>query len=364
MEMGNYRFEPLNNNNKADYLKVVENCKYAFARAFDEVFVDYKIESGSAAGTVIIYDQKGTPVAAFVGDLERRKAGRIPVYINFLAAYFGGLYIAEDAWDRSRDIKDFIILHVFPSYYEKKLRVAYVALMIPPKMTIEKPEMIFRLLPFYCCAAEVNTILYTPLSNDVLNSFKYNVRYEIKKGMGNLARMQVLRRTDGDILHHMMRLTTIQASALKIAPKPAEHFERILRSKYYNPLVAVMNGQPLAAIIYTCWNGMATFNYNASTYEAQKLFVNKALLYTAMRESFDMGAKYFALGDGKEFSGNMLNVAFFKRSFATHEAVYYRYLYPLSPLGHALLAVRQFKKAGLIRRTLMGEWVKEDGKSG
>jgi hypothetical protein len=359
MSREQFIFEPLYSKNKADYLKVVGNCSYAFARAFDEVFIDYKIDNGTAGGTVIIYDLNKKPIAAFVGEIERKKTGRIPFFLKTVTAYFGGLYISDDVWEQCDVIKSYLFLSVFPLYYRKKLKITYVTIMLPPKITIEKPEIIFKLLPFYGCETEINSLLYSPLSTDLLSHFKYNARYEIKKGLENLDQMEILRQNDNNIINYIKYLANMQAAELKIHPKPIQHFERILKSDYHQILVAVKDGQPLSAIIYTCWNGMATFNFNASTVEAKKTFVNKALLYTAMQESNGKGAKYFVLGDGREFSGNMMNVAFFKKTFATQEAINCRFMYPLTPLGHLVLGLRQFKKNRWISRALVGNSTKE-----
>jgi hypothetical protein len=354
MPPAQFRFDPLAFQNKIDYLKIVGNCRYSFARAVDEVFIDDKVNKGRAAGTIIIYDQDNCPIATFIGEIERKKFGKLPCSLNVISAFFGGLYISDKAWAQNEKLKNFLLLFVFPSYYAKKLKVDYIHLMLPPKVTIEYPEMISGLLPFYRCFVEVNSLLFTKLNEDLLSSFKYNTRYEIKKGIDSLREGEVLRDTD-DILDHISRLNNSQASELKIQPKSADHFARIIRSQHFHSLIAVKDNQPVSMVVYTYWNGIATFNFNASTQIGKKLFINKALLFLAMKESSDRGAKYFVLGDGKEFFGNMINVAFFKKTFSTNEIINCQYIYPLSRIGHILVGIRQFRKNKLIRKTLIDD---------
>jgi len=363
MLLDQFKFEPLTHKNKNDYLKVVGNCRYAFARANEEVFIDYKINNGGAAGTVIIYDQDNNSIATFVGELERKKFKKIPVSMNSVSAFFGGLYVSEEAWKQKENLKNYLLLSVFPSYFAKELKASYIHLMLPPKLMIEYPEMISEILPFYWCFVEVNSLLFTPLDQDLLASFKYKTRYEIKKGLQHLSQIKVLRNTE-DMHGHIMRLNHSQALELKIQPKSAEHFERIISSRYHHPLIAVENDQPLSMVVYTCWNGIATFNFNASTQEGKKLFINKALLFLAMKESYEKGAKYFVLGDGKEFSGNMINVAFFKRTFSTQEIINCRFMYPLSRIGHIILGIRQFRKINWIKNILVEDSNKGAGTNG
>lgn len=348
-----YRYEPLSRGNLADYLAVTANCSYSFARDLEQHLLKCHLNDGGT-GRVVIYEGK-TPVAVFSGERTIERISRLPFSVNCLRAHSAGLLVAVTYMEKIESLREFVFVRLLNEYYLKTLNMDYVSFIAPPKVTITMPERVFQFVPFYSCLIDVNSLVYAKLGDNLLGSYKYNTRYETRKGLEALLKFQVLRGREIDVRKHLMPLVLLQAEELGLKPKPPEHFERLLKGNYHHCLAAVSEDGPLSALIYTCANGVATFTFNASSRDAKKMFINKGLLYTAMKESEQKGAEYFALGDGKEFSGNMLNVCFFKRSFANRETVNCRYIYPLSFLGHILIGFRQIRRMGQIKNALIGK---------
>jgi hypothetical protein len=222
-------------------------------------------------------------------------------------------------------------------------------------LSIELPALVHAVLPFSRSHVEVNSMLYVQLEGDFLVRFKPTVRREILKGLEHLRRASLVRSAGEDerLIEHLVELEAEKAAELGIAPCAAAHFRQLIEDPWYHPLVALLDGRPAAAVISTCSNGVATFSFNASTRDGKRLFLNKALLYTAMLDNRARAARYFVLGNGRETPGwrirhgasqrNVPNVTFFKRSMATHEAACYRFLYPLTPLGQVMTALSQWQ---------------------
>ncbi|MBI5212503.1 MAG: hypothetical protein HY957_03910 [Nitrospirae bacterium] len=349
-----YTFKPLNKENIQDYLDVADNCSYSFAHDLEVSLLSKELDGKGDGGRIIIYEtERKRPVAVFSGRMDKKKIGFTPFAFNVLNAPFGGILIDSGFVKEAALIRNFVLVNVFKEYYRNKLKIDYISLIVPPKLTIEEPSSIFKVLPFHSSMIDLNTILYAKLKDNILDELNSTTRYEIKKGLKNLSELKILNKSDSGFSEHFTCLMVMQADELGISPDSEISFANcVIASNCYHALVALENDEPLAAVIYSYRTGIATFSSNASSRKGKKLFVNKALLYTAMLDSMKLGAQYFVLGDGMEFVNNMPKVAFFKRSFSTNEVVNYRFIYPLSYMGYIATAIRNFGRLKKIQQAM------------
>lgn len=347
-----FRFEVLCKDNKHIWHETAEKCNYTPLNALEEPFLNLDSDSNRANYNIIIYEVKsGKAVALFPGEISEKKVG--PVTLRILKSWFGGLLVVDGDFRELQLLKDFVFRRIISYYYKRSSKIDYVEVVLPPKIMIENPCSAHNLVPFYKSSVEVNSILYVTLEQDLLGKFKYNVKWEIKKGLENINKIQMVQGKDKNILHYLLDLETQKASALGIEPIPVAYFEHILSSQFYYPIVAIADGCPVAALIYSSYKDVGTFRYNASNQKGKKLFINKGLLFFSMEQCRERGANYFLLGCGWEHAKDpkhkeqLRNIAFFKRSFSTHEATNYRFRLPLSYKG--LIALGLDQRKGLLK---------------
>jgi hypothetical protein len=339
-----YRFEPLSQENKTTWLKVADECDYAPLNALDNSLIDMQLEDRSAASAILYENDKA--VALFPGQIVIKNIG--PISMRIIQSRFGGLLITEDHISQASLLKDFMIREVLNEYYARRLKADYLELVLPPKVMIEKSSFIRTFLPFDKSDVGVNSILYTKLNDGLLDKFDYNVKWEIKKGLDNISRARVIEEKDINALSIIAELEAAKASKLKIKAIPQSYFERFLHSSFYHIRIAVMDGRPVSAVIYTLCKDVSTFSYNTSTEEGKRNFINKALLYISMQNCHRAGARYFILGNGREYSGNtdeerqLKNLAFFKKRFSTDEVATFRFRHVLTKKGALALAIDRF----------------------
>lgn len=341
--IASYRFEPLSRENRHVWLETAGRCSYATINVLDDLLLGLQIENGSSAH-IIIYEND-SPLAIFPGELSEKRFG--PAALRVLTSRFGGIFIADGQDHDLSSLKEFMRKQVLNGYYSVMRNVDYMDVVLPPKVMIEDPSGYRAMLPFPHGDMEANSILYATLEEGLLDKFKYNVKWEVRKGLEKISRVEVLNGRGNNIVEYLIELESQKAAKLKIKPVPASYFKRVLSSGLYHALVAVSLGRPLSAVIYTLCKDVGTFHYNASSPEGKKAFINKALLFRAMQICMENGARYFMLGNGWEMAndaaarGQLEKLSFFKRSFSTGEAVTYRFRYPLTRKGRLALFVKR-----------------------
>jgi lipid II:glycine glycyltransferase (peptidoglycan interpeptide bridge formation enzyme) len=121
-------------------------------------------------------------------------------------------------------------------------------------------------------------------------------------------------------------------------------------------------GRPLATAIIHDYNGVATYTFAASSYEARKTAVGNALVYQAMKNAKARGCHSFDLygiaGPKARPDDPWLGFTFFKQAYGGQEvALGGTWDIPLSPLYYAFAAhsrlrhsARRFKQTRLKRQ--------------
>lgn len=338
-----FSFKPLSDKTISDWQSVVQSCGYAPANALDVATLSRRDQKARA--DVVIYAGKGgDPVAVIPGDIVLQRQWRVP--FRSVRSYFGGLIIRDDCISRSEGIQAYAFTEIVRGYYRNILKIDFMDVGLPLRICIEDPGRAFSLVPFFDAHIALNSILYTDLRKDILGMLPYNVKRETTIGLGHLSKMRIGQTPDPEVFDAVKALDAEKASVLKVASFTEEYLRRITAGPWYHGFAAYEGSSPVAAVILTNANGVATYNYNASTAAAKKLFLNKALLYQAMLFARDHGASSFVLGHGYEHAHSqeqrkqLGRVTFFKRSFSTNETGFYLFSYGLNLKGKTAVSAR------------------------
>lgn len=337
-----YSFNKYNSETKDDWFSIVNLDNILCINAKDEVLLERNSDIN-----LIIYKEEGggkkTPVAIFVSN---GLSSNVKGFIKILDANFGGLFILKTYLEKAWEIKFFFYNKVVLGYFLKQLNVDFIDFMYPPLGAIETPSFSYISNPTPYAYVNNNSIVYMNLDGDFIQNMKSASRYEIRKGLKFLDGNIVIKSNNKNMAESLLFLDNCKAKKLAISKFSKDYFEELLASKFYKALVCIDKDSqvPLSGVIYSIDGGMANYIYNSSTDEGKKYHVNKALLFLAMDESKQLGAKYFILGNGYVESGNMLSVTRFKRSMSSNEVACSLYRSPISLRGKLYASLQFFRR--------------------
>lgn len=348
MDSKAFRIEAVNDGNIRTWFESAAKCDYAPYNALDEKLGDLYLRKGLCGSVMVFENGNPAPVALLQGEVIKKNAG--PFSLRIFSSKYGGLLLCREPKERDA-LKVFTVNSLAGDYLTRRLKIDYIDMILPPLISIERPQMADKLLPFFQGQVEINSLLFARLEEGLLDRLSYNVKRETIKGLEILRTSKILRAGDPGIIDALADLEKQKAEFLHIEPVSRSHFERVLDpAGVYRAAVAVIGERPSCAVIYTICNGVSTFHHNASIGADRKTFANKGLLFNCMQEAKQEGAKYFVLGNGWERpktgseAGQLSKMTFFKRSFATDEVASPRYFCPLTNKGRLATALRRFKK--------------------